>query len=371
MAMHRQIAFIAAKKIIHSAILSSGTKDLRCYTPPQLPCGVWPMRRSGPGLFCIFCLLVCAMPARGQLGSGGGLSASGTVFADGGARLQDVIVRLCDAGGRLLAESSTNSSGEFRFNSLATARYTLQFQSPGFQNAESQLNLTFSSQNGLAFYLKPSPQTDSNAATVSVRDLSISGNARALYASGKKKLYEEKKPHEALTDFQSAVSAAPEFYEARYQAGMAYLSLGQTQDAEANFRDCITKSHDKFGNANIAFGTLLIDRGNTSEGEKQIRHGLTIDPTAWMGYFQLAKLQAQRNELDDAEKSAERAQQYAAGTAMIYQLLANIHMRQKNYRAMLEDIDAFLRIEPDSPAGKRAKQLRAEIEKQIEVNAAR
>jgi tetratricopeptide (TPR) repeat protein len=329
------------------------------------------MRRSGPGLFCILCFLVCAIPARGQLGSGGGLSASGTVFADGGTRLQDVIVRLCDAGGRLIIESSTNSSGEFRFNGLAPAHYTLQFQSSGFQNAESQVDLTFSSQNGLAFYLKPSPQTASNAASVSVRDLSISDNARALYASGKKKLYDEKKPREALTDFQSALSAAPDFYEARYQIGMTYLSLGQTQDAEASFRDCITKSRDKFGNANIALGTLLIDRGNSSEGEKQIRHGLAINPSAWMGYFQLAKLQAQRNELDDAEKSAELAQQYAPGTAMVYQLLANIHMRQKNYLAMLQDIDAFLRIEPDSPAGKRAKELRAEIEKQIEVNAAR
>jgi tetratricopeptide (TPR) repeat protein len=314
---------------------------------------------------------VFAVPSRGQLPAAGGVSASGSVFADGGTRLQDVIVRLCDAGGRLISETPTNSSGEFRFNSLAPARYTLQFQFAGFQNMESQLDLTFSSQNGLAFYLKPLPHATSDSATVSVRDLSISDQARALYAAGKKKLYDEKKPREALADFQSALSAAPEFYEARYQIGMAHLSLGQTSEAEASFRECIASSHDKFGNANIALGTLLVDRGNVSEGEKQIRHGLATDPTAWMGYFQLGKLQAQRNELDDAEKSAELAQQYAPGTAMVYQLLANIHLRQKNYRAMLEDIDAFLRIEPDSPAGKRAKQLRAEIEKQIDLDAAR
>jgi tetratricopeptide (TPR) repeat protein len=317
------------------------------------------------------CLLVVVLPVRAQTPVAGGLSASGSVFADGGTRLQDVIVRLCDAGGRLISETPTNSSGEFRFNGLAPARYTLQFQFAGFQNMESQLDLTFSSQNGLSFYLKPLSRAASDSATVSVRDLSISNEARALYASGKKKLYDQKKPREALADFQAALSAAPEFYEARYQIGMAHLSLGQSSEAETSFRDCIAKSHDKFGNADIALGTLLIDRGNIPEGEKLIRHGLVIDPTAWMGYFQLGKLQAQRNELDDAEKSAELAQQYAPSTAMVYQLLANIHLRQKNYRAMLDDIDAFVRIEPDSPAGKRAKQLRAEIEKQIDLDAAR
>jgi tetratricopeptide (TPR) repeat protein len=89
-----------------------------------------------------------------------------------------------------------------------------------------------------------------------------------------------------------------------------------------------------------------------------------------MGYYQLGKLEALGGHLDEAEKRAEQARQFAPATAIIYQLLANIHMKQKNFAALLDDIDDYLRLDPDSPAGLRAKQIRAQIQKQMQEEAA-
>ena len=51
--------------------------------------------------------------------------------------------------------------------------------------------------------------------------------------------------------------------------------------------------------------------------------------------------------------------------AIIYRLLANVHMREKDYPALLEDIDAYLKIDPNSPAGAHAKEMRAEVIQKI------
>jgi regulator of sirC expression with transglutaminase-like and TPR domain len=51
--------------------------------------------------------------------------------------------------------------------------------------------------------------------------------------------------------------------------------------------------------------------------------------------------------------------------AIVYRLLANIHMREKDYPALLEDIDAYLKIDPTSPAVAHAREMRAEVMQKI------
>jgi tetratricopeptide (TPR) repeat protein len=270
-------------------------------------------------------------------------------------------------------QSSTSSSGQFNFNGLQAGTYLLQLEAPGFQANEIRLDLTFTSQPGLILYLKPAPQNappSGVSATISVHELSISEEARNLYLDEKKQLYSENNAEKALGNFRKALDKAPEFYEALYQVGMAYVSLGKLDEAQQYFRRCIAESGDKYGSANIALGTLQLDNGEAASGEKQIRHGLELSPSAWMGYYQLGKWESLAGRLDDAEKHAEQARQFAPATPMVYQLLANIHMKQKNFPALLDDIDAYVRLDPESPAAVRAKEIRTRIQQQMQAEAA-
>jgi regulator of sirC expression with transglutaminase-like and TPR domain len=74
--------------------------------------------------------------------------------------------------------------------------------------------------------------------------------------------------------------------------------------------------------------------------------------------------------VDDAEKLAEQARSLAPNFPSVYRVLANIHMRQKNYPAVLHDIDAYLQLDPNSPAGARAKQLRDEVRQKMTTEVA-
>jgi len=96
-----------------------------------------------------------------------------------------------------------------------------------------------------------------------------------------------------------------------------------------------------------------------------LREGLTLNPHSWPGQFQLGSLEVARGHLELAFTAADEARALAPNQPGVYRLLAVIHLRQKDYPALIRDLDAYLRLDPDSPAGLRAKEIRAAAEKEI------
>ena len=164
------------------------------------------------------------------------VAVTGTIFSDANnSRIANALAALCDAGGTVLQESRANDSGEFSFQGLRPGRYILKAQANGFQSTELPLDLNYASQHGLSVTLKPMRNADqphSGGVTVSAHELAIPAAARDLLDSGKEKLYSEKNSEAALRDFHSAIKTSPGFYEAYYLAGMAYLALQNSAEAE-------------------------------------------------------------------------------------------------------------------------------------------
>jgi Tfp pilus assembly protein PilF len=287
-------------------------------------------------------------------------------------RIEHVIVRLCDTGGNLIIQTTTLDTGEFDFRGVQRGRYILTFQANGFQNTEIHLDLSFNSDKGMTVYMKPEagkPVSTASGPSISAHELSMPRAARDLVASGKKKLYADKNARGGLADLQKAVLIAPNYYEAHYQIGMAHLTIGEAQEAEKSFRKSIEVSQDNYGDADVGLGTMLVEKGDVEAGEKTIRRGVELNPSSWMGFYELGKLDLNRSRLESGLQSAERARSLAPNTPIIYRLLANIHMRQKNYPDLLRDLDAYVKLDPDSPAGLRAKQMRVEVEQELAKQA--
>jgi tetratricopeptide (TPR) repeat protein len=322
------------------------------------------MARLSKGLLLLLALCLPVLPVRSQP-SRNAVSVSGVVRAEGqNQAIQHVKVRLCDSGGNLVEETITSDDGQFYFRNLQRSPYILTFEAAGFENSEMHLDLSFMSDRGMTVYLKPVAKESAPAAagaSISAHELSMPESARNLVMSGRKKLYQEKKADLALKDFQEAVKLAPGYYEAYGEMAMAYVSMGQTQEALGSFRRSIEASHDSYGDAYVGLGTVLIEKGDIAEGEKNIRHGVELNPKAWRGFYELGKLELGRNHLDAALKSAEQAKALAPNAPMVYRLLANIHLREKNNQALLGDLDAYIKLDPNSPAGVRAAQMREEL----------
>jgi tetratricopeptide (TPR) repeat protein len=267
-----------------------------------------------------------------------------------------------------LQQSTANDSGKFSFSGVRPGHYVLRVQADGFQSVELRLDLSFASQLGLSVMLKPvriAQQPASEGQTISAHELAMPQSSRDLLASGKIKLYTEKNAQAALKDFQSAMRQAPTFYEAYYQAGMAYLCLQNPTEAEKQFRKSVDLGQKQYPDADIALGTLLLERGEAHQGETLLREGLALKPHSWQGQYALGEMELTRGHEEPALAAAQQAASLAPRQPVVYRLLAIIHLRQKNYPALLTDLDAYLQLDPHSPAGKRAKELRAQAEKQI------
>jgi tetratricopeptide (TPR) repeat protein len=320
-------------------------------------------------------LLVAIFPARTPGSFSSALEQSpfaltGSVFSDGDdARIPNPHLVLCDDGDTPLQEIVGSESGEYSFQGLRPGHYILRVSASGFQTAVLHIDLSFTSQRGLSVILKPLHPTSSappGGQTISAHELSIPPAAHDLFASGKTKLYTDKNPQAALRDFQSAAAQFSGYYEAVYQTGMCYLSLQNPAEAEKQFRKSVALSNNKYGDADIALGTVLLHRNETNEGESLLRQGLALNPQSWPGQFELGELELSRGHTDLALTAAENAVRLAPQQAVVYRLLAVIQLKQKDYPSLVTTLDSYIQLDPDSPAGKRAKELRLQAQKELQ-----
>lgn len=293
---------------------------------------------------------------------------SGNVYygADGNPA-KDVLVNLYNSERVLLESQSTSDSGRFEFGSLRRAIYELSVEVSGFEPVHTTVDVSIASDKGLALYLKSNKAKNDSpeAPIISAHELSMPGKARGLMASGKKKLYQDKDPQAALSDFRQALANAPSYYEAAYELAMAELTLGDHGDAETFFRKSFDMSDHTYGDAAVRLGGVLLDRGDIPGGEQAVRAGLQLRPNLWLGHFELGRALLTENRLDESLASAEQARVLAPNVPIIYRLLSNIHLQQRNYQALLSDLDTYLTLDTDSAASQRAKQIRDQIRQKI------
>ena len=322
-------------------------------------------------IWLIFPGMLGAQRGSGMVGGSPGSDArtlSGTVYYPGNKAADHITVELHSTEGSMIYPATTTASGGYEFHNLSPSTYAIAINEQGYQPVELPVDLNLTSNRGIVIYLTPIEGKSASPAshsTVSAHELSMPQKARDLMDSGKKKLYMEKNAQGALEDFQQAVGAAPDYYEAYYQIGMTYLNLKNQDDAEKSFRKCVDVSGDKYGEADVSIGSMMLDKGDLAGGEKTIRRGIELLPNYWLGYYELGRAQMNEKQLADARKSAEQARSLAPNSAMIYRLLSNIHLQQKDYPALLEDLDAYVKLDPDSPAGARAKQMREQVRQKI------
>jgi thioredoxin-like negative regulator of GroEL len=296
---------------------------------------------------------------------------NGVVYSEAtNQRIPHASVWLCDDGGNRLVESVTTDNGEFAFPGLRAGPYILKITAPGFVPLEMNVDVNFGTEHGISVFLKPagkSPKEQMADSSISAHELSMLAPARKLVDSGKKKLYAGNNAEGALRDFEAAVAKAPNYYEAYYQMGMACLALQKPADAEKNLQTSVALSNQTYPDAVLALAILLLGRHDSANGEPLLRRGLELNPNSWAGYYELGKLELYRMHLEPALDAAKTAESLAPQQPKVYRLLSLIHLRQKNYQAALADLDAYIRLDPDSPEGHTAKQIRANTQRQLET----
>lgn len=203
---------------------------------------------------------------------------------------------------------------------------------------------------------------DYGSAVVSVHTLSIPDRAKAAYNKGVRFL-NAKEWSQSIQNFQHAIKFSPTFYEAYNLLGAAELGLQNWNDAEAAFRKSIELSGGAFASPHFGLGLVFSHRKQFVDAEAMIRSGLDLDPSDANGAFCLAWVLYLTGKLPEAEQSAREATLHRPNFAEPYLLLAQIHLLERNSSAEVDDLNAYLRLDPDSPRSARARAALAEAQR--------
>jgi tetratricopeptide (TPR) repeat protein len=211
----------------------------------------------------------------------------------------------------------------------------------------------------------PTPSVNTQ---VSVRDLQIPRKAREAFSKGTQ-LLAENQAAASIPEFQRAFKIFPGFYEAQYKIGLANLNLRRYREAQAAFESSIEVSKGRYPPANFGLGVALCTQTQYSEAEEAVRAGLDQVPADAAGNFTLAWILFNAGRLAEAEKAARQAVLSNSNLASAYLLLAQIHVRQSDLPAVVSELDAYLRLDPEGPHNAEARALRTEAQQLLAKHA--
>jgi len=202
---------------------------------------------------------------------------------------------------------------------------------------------------------------------VSVQELKMSGKAHKGFDKGTR-LLQKGDAAGSLPFFHQAIAEYPGHYKAYYNLGVAHYRLGHIADAEQAFQKSIDLTGGAYGPSQFAMGMVLCQERDFHQAETVIMRGLDVDPGSATGKYFLGWAQFALNRLVDAEKSVQQALLRKASFAEAYFLLARIHQRQNNSPAVVQDLNAYLKLDPTNPGNVQARALLEKTQQAMNQN---
>ncbi len=293
---------------------------------------------------------------------------TGTVeLATNSAELHNIKVTLTASSGEPVAEVFTDSRGNFAFAAVPAGNYVVSIEAEGYEPFRETVIVL--GRPGPRVYAMLKVSKDGRAVlpgnAVSTRELALPQRAQEALRKGLDALYAKRDPKGSLVFFGQVVLLAPDFYEAYYDQGVAYMKLDQKTEAEAALRKSIEVSKESFAEAYLTLASMDLDANHFSEAEPLVRKGLAIQPDSWRGHYELARALFGEGLPVDAEQSANECRRLQPNFPRLYILLANIQLRLGRNESVIRNLDIYLKLEPDGPYSAQAKALKEKTEKSL------
>ena len=269
---------------------------------------------------------------------------------------------LTSAGNVAHSAILTNASGEFSFGNFAPGQYEIVAEGNGYQPRRLPVEVSRFDQANLIVRMRPLLANAAPAGdTTTAHQLAIPQKARAAYKKGATKADSHGDYKGAVQEFQRAISNYPDYYEAYAELGMAYVRLKDFKEAEKALRKSIEMSEQKYAPPLMLLSMLLNDENRPGEAEPVARQAMAADPNAWRGPYELSRAQLGLRRLPEAETSAYASRDLKPENPEVYLLLSEIHRHTQNPSALLQDLDAYLKLAPQGPAAPQVGKLREQL----------
>lgn len=318
----------------------------------------------------LFLLILPFQPRISAQGIGGRSGrVSGTVREAGtNAVLQGVVLDILSSGSKFKPSMSSGMSGEFSFGGVPAGEYSIVAKKDGFEASTTRVMVFPGGAQPVVILLsKVAPEkTLGPGAAASVHELSIPQKARDAFENGRKLLEEESKPAESIPEFQQAIHVYPSYYEAYTEIGVANYSLRNAREADEALLKAVQLSSRKYLKPLYLLADLYNGQQRYVEAEALARQAVELDNSAWHGHFELARALVGLKKEVEAEASASKCRDLKPDNAPVYLVLANVHMLQHNYSAVVQDFDSYLKLEPTGLLSDNVRQRRERLQYELQ-----
>jgi cytochrome c-type biogenesis protein CcmH/NrfG len=276
------------------------------------------------------------------------------------APVQSVALEVLSSGQRAAPPVVSGMEGEFKFDGLHDGDYYITATKKGYDTATIQASIMGGSAPPVLIYLHRTDTTTPAGPgdAVSARQLSIPQKARDSFEKGRKLLYEKSEPKKAIEQFQRAIDQFATYYEAYTQIGVAHYRLSKFPDAERALRKALEISAGKYPEALYLLAAMFNDQERFAEAERLARQAIVAGDTTWHGPFELARALVGLKRAPEAEASAAQARDLKPDNAQVYLVLANAHIQEQKFSAVVQDFDEYLRLAPNAAGSDQIRQRR-------------
>jgi tetratricopeptide (TPR) repeat protein len=305
-------------------------------------------------------------PSRGR-----SFTVSGVVSdAESHQRIDGARVDLQGLSGGILATEFTSSSGSFEFTNVRMGSYQLIFEQVGYQDSRQQLEI-----EGPVFGMSVALRRLISAGTpgapsVSVRELSMPQKARDAMTKGIALLYQKSDYPGSIKQFERAIQAYPNFYEAYAQIGIAYMRMKDPARSEQALRKSVDLSENRYPDALFLLAGVFSSERRFADAEPLARKAVEVDAYSWRAKSELAQALFGLKRPEEAEKYADEAVRLQPDNPLLHLLLADIHIALGNDPALLDDFNAYLRLAPNGNYAEKVRQHRDELQQRLQNSQA-
>ena len=281
----------------------------------------------------------------------------GRVFGEHGQNIVHARVRLETPEGDLVVEETSDEQGRYSIGGLRRGIYHLSASAEGYEIFRQTVDLTRSAFR-MIFDVGLTPLSRGSSATEppSLTDASAPRKARQEYQKGIKALAGNRTT-EARIHFSKAVEKYPCYARAQAAVALGFISDHDLANAETALKKAIS-CDPGYWSAYLKLGELYNIESRFRESEPLLQEGLRRDPAVWKFHYQLGVACYGLGAYGQAQEEFLRSESLdPPAPPEVHVKLADVYFKERLFGKAYEEMQAYLRAEPDGRLAGRVKDL--------------
>jgi tetratricopeptide (TPR) repeat protein len=293
-------------------------------------------------------------------------SISGHVVDESRAGITDLQIELLNDVDSVLQRTKTDSSGFFVFQRLSTGIFQVRVQTYGTsyvgQTQRVQLEHTRRFEQ-MEFVLTVRKTTSTSTMVGAVFVQEVPELARKEYDRGAE-LLKNKKQKEAIEKLKSAIAMFPNYFDALELLGSEYVKAEAYEPAVPLLTKAIEINKRSYHSLYL-LSVAQYNLNQRAEAIDSMRRAITLNQGSVNANLWLGTLLRQTSKFDEAEVYLKQADKLAASkSGDTHWQLALLFHQLKRYNEAADELELFLKVEPDARDIEGIKKLIKRFRKQ-------